>query len=166
MESYLGEIRIFAGNYAPQGWALCDGRLMSIAENEALFALLGTTYGGDGQTTFGLPDLRGRIPIHPSATHVRGSKGGTETVTLTSAQLPMHTHAAQASNSTTGNVTSPTNARWAGGQAYSDGVNQTPVAMNSQAVSTVGGNQAHDNMMPSLTVSFIISLYGVFPPQP
>ncbi|WP_284638160.1 phage tail protein [Paenibacillus silviterrae] len=166
-ESYLGEIRMFAGNFAPQGWALCNGQLMSIAENEALFALLGTTYGGDGQTTFALPDLRGRLPIHPSTDYALGSQGGTETVTLLSNQLPVHTHTANASTAEATDV-SPTNDVWAATikAHYSNGTGQTPAAMNAGAIESIGGGQAHDNMMPTLTISFIISLYGVFPPQP
>ena len=163
-ESYLGEIRMFAGNFAPQGWALCNGQVLSIAENEALFALLGTTYGGDGQTTFGLPDLQGRIPVHPSTAYPRGSKGGVETVTLIADQMPAHTHTANAINAT-GTALSPSNAVWAGGprETYASG---TPAAMNATSISPVGGSQPHNNMMPSTAISFIISLYGVFPPQP
>jgi len=163
-ESYLGEIRMFAGNFAPQGWALCNGQLLSIAENEALFALLGTTYGGDGQNTFGLPDLQGRIPVHPNTAYPLGSKGGTETVTLTAAQMPAHTHTANAVNSPAASL-SPSNAVWAAGprEIYAAG---TPSAMNAASISPVGGSQPHDNMMPSTAISFIISLYGVFPPQP
>lgn len=163
-ESYLGEIRMFAGNFAPQGWALCNGQLLSIAENEALFALLGTTYGGDGQTTFGLPDLQGRVPVHPSPQYARGAKGGTETVTLTANQLPQHTHIANANN-TVATGDTPVNSVW--GKTlfymYASGATQN---MNSQLLSPVGGGQPHANMMPTTTVSFIISLYGVFPPQP
>lgn len=164
-ESYLGEIRMFAGNFSPQGWALCNGQLLSIAENEALFALLGTTYGGDGQTTFALPDLQGRIPIHPSTTYPRGTKGGTETVTLTSAQMPQHTHIPKA-NSIQGNGNSPANSVWSNNSHKNFESPATCINMNSVALSAVGGNQPHDNMMPSTTISFIISLYGVYPPQP
>lgn len=164
-ESYLGEIRMFAGNFAPQGWALCNGQLLSIAENEALFALLGTTYGGDGQTTFAVPDLQGRIPVHPSSTIPRGSKAGTETVTLTTTQMPAHTHTVNAVN-TTGTLPSPSNAVWASGPVDTFATSGTPTAMNVASISAAGGSQPHDNMMPSLTISFIISLYGVFPPQP
>jgi len=165
-ESYLGEIRMFAGNFAPQGWAFCNGQEISIAENEALFALLGTTYGGDGQTTFALPDLQGRIPIHPSSDYPRGSKGGTENVTLTLDNLPAHTHIPLAS-SVVGTIDTPANGVWAAStvKEFSSGADKTPVSMNAQLLSPVGGGQPHDNMMPSTTVSFIISLYGVFPPQ-
>jgi microcystin-dependent protein len=171
-ESYLGEIRMFAGNFAPQGWDLCNGQLLSIAENEALFVLLGTTYGGDGQTTFGLPDLRGRVPIHVGPNYNLGAKGGTETVTLTANQMPTHTHTVQAITDA-GNTSSPSNLLWAGTSGYSnysndkDGTgNPLPrVQMNAATISSVGGNQLHDNMMPTVTISFIISLYGVFPSQ-
>ena len=111
-ESYLGEIRMFAGNFAPQGWALCNGALLSIAENSALFALMGTTYGGDGQTTFALPDLQGRAPMHKSTSYPLGAKGGTETVTLVQNQMPLHTHPANATTSTA-EVTNPANTLWA-----------------------------------------------------
>lgn len=167
-ESYIGEVRMFGGNFAPRGWALCEGQLLPISEYEALFSLLGTTYGGDGQTTFGLPDLRGRIPVHPNNTTIgAGGKGGSETVTLMTSQLPSHTHSVNA-KSTDGDLEAPTNATWAasGLAYYSDGTSGAPVPMNTQAVSSVGGNQSHNNMMPSLTISFIISLYGVYPPRP
>lgn len=166
-ESYLGEIRMFAGNFAPNGWALCNGQLLSIAENEALFALLGTSYGGDGQTTFALPDLQGRVAVHPSTNYPRASKSGTETVTLTLNQLPAHTHVANA-NSAISTSSSPVNSLWGANQisSFSDGAGSTPVQMNAQLLTAVGGNQPHDNMMPSVSISFIISLYGVFPPQP
>ncbi|MCX7571874.1 tail fiber protein [Tumebacillus sp. DT12] len=164
-ESYLGEIRMFAGNFAPQGWALCNGQILSIAENEALFALLGTTYGGDGQTTFALPDLQGRVPVHPSTAYPRASKSGTETVTLTATQMPAHTHTVNTVNATATAI-SPNNAVWASGPRSTFATTGTPTAMNPASISTVGGSQPHDNMMPSLTISFIISLYGVFPPQP
>lgn len=163
-ESYLGEIRMFAGNFAPQGWALCNGQLLSIAENEALFALLGTTYGGDGQTTFALPDLQGRVAIHPNTTYVRGTKGGSETVTLVTNQLPQHTHIANA-NSTTSTGDTPANSIWGATiqQNFGSGATQN---MSAQTIAAVGGNQPHENMMPTTTISFIISLYGIFPPQP
>ncbi|MFF2158148.1 phage tail protein [Paenibacillus chitinolyticus] len=163
-ESYLGEIRIFAGNYAPQGWALCNGQILNISENEALFALLGTTYGGDGRTTFALPDLQGRVPVHPSPSYARASKGGTETVTLTSSQLPQHTHIVNATMNA-GTVDSPVNATWTSAPTniYSNTGTTTP--MSALTVSSAGGNQPHSNMMPTLSVSFIISLYGVYPPQ-
>lgn len=163
-ESYLGEIRMFAGNFAPQGWALCNGQLLNIAEHEALFALLGTTYGGDGQTTFALPDLQGRVPVHPNPQYPRGTKGGSETVTLVLDQLPQHTHLANANNTISDDDT-PVNSVW-GKTLYKMYASGTTQNMNSQSISPVGGNQPHNNMMPTTAISFIISLYGVFPPQP
>ncbi|WP_153979647.1 phage tail protein [Paenibacillus xylanilyticus] len=167
-EAYLGEIRMFAGNFAPRGWALCNGQIVSIAENEALFALLGTTYGGDGQTTFALPDLQGRVAVHPSTTYTRGQKSGNETVTLVSNQLPAHTHSVYTASDTSTITSTPSNATWFNSprKIYYTTDKATTVNMNTASVSTVGGNQAHDNMMPSTVISFIISLEGWFPPQP
>ncbi|MGO4537881.1 phage tail protein [Paenibacillus sp. 2TAB19] len=169
-EPYLGEIRMFAGAYAPVGWALCDGSLIRISDNEALYTLLGTTYGGDGQTTFALPDLRGRVPIHKSNTTPIGLIGGTEQVTLTQTQLPLHTHDVIGS-SNTGEASSPANAVWAASplKTYSDGLAPPPlppinkVPMSGRAIGVAGGNLPHDNMMPSLTITYIIALYGIFP---
>ncbi|MBA9084185.1 microcystin-dependent protein [Fontibacillus solani] len=163
-EAYVGEIRMFAGNYAPQGWALCNGQILSIAENEVLFMLLGTTYGGDGQTTFALPDLQGRIPIHRSTNYALGAKDGTETVTLTTNQLPAHTHLAHTS-SATGDTASPANMIWANTAANTFAASGTTVPMNLSSLSSTGNNMPHDNLMPSTTISFIISLYGIFPQQ-
>jgi Microcystin-dependent protein len=171
MEWYLGEIRLFGGNFAPQGWYFCDGSLLSIAENDALFALIGTTYGGDGINTFALPDLRGRVPIHQGVNpqsgtnYTIGQKAGSETVTLTQAQLPMHTHVPNAS--TTSTQSSPTGAVWGQGtiNEYVNGPASSPVNMSSQTVQAVGGNQPHDNMMPYLPLSFIIAYTGIFPTQ-
>jgi microcystin-dependent protein len=163
-EPYLGEIRMFAGNFAPVNWALCNGQILNISENEALYTLIGTTYGGDGQSTFALPDLRGRIPVHTNASYPLGSKAGSETVTLTTNELPTHTHTAVAS-SLPGTIDSPSNAVWAvsSGLNFSDGIGQTLSDMNPQIISAVGGSQPHDNMMPSLTISFIIALSGIYP---
>lgn len=171
MEPYVGEIRMFAGNFAPQGWAFCNGAIVSIAEYDLLFALLGTTYGGDGQTTFALPDLRGRVPIHMGQNPTSGSvynlgqKAGVETVTLISNQMPAHNHVVQASTAD-GTLTSPSGALWANSalaEFATTGV--TTSAMNASAVTPAGGNQPHDNMMPYQCVNFIIALYGVFPQQ-
>lgn len=173
-ESYIGEIRMFAGNYAPIGWALCDGSMLSIAGNEALYSLLGTTYGGNGQTNFNLPDLRGRIPIHPSQTHPLGQLGGAETATLTSNQLPVHTHSVNAVP-IEADTSSPENMLWAKNKTsdsttdyknYSIEGSQPKVSMNTGVISQVGGGKPHDNLMPSLAISFIISLYGSYPPRP
>lgn len=173
-ESYLGEIRMFAGNYAPKGWALCNGSELNIAGNEALYSLLGTTYGGNGQTNFRLPDLRGRIPIYRSQTHPLGELGGAETVALNSSQVPVHTHSVNAV-SVEADSSSPQNMLWATNKTsdsttdyknYSDEESQTKVSMNASAVSHEGGGQPHDNMMPSLAISFIISLNGIYPTRP
>ncbi|HUA68936.1 MAG TPA: tail fiber protein [Candidatus Saccharimonadales bacterium] len=165
---YVGEIRIFAGNFAPVDWAFCDGSLLAISQNETLFNLIGTTYGGDGQTTFALPNLLGRIPIHQGAgaqgTYVLGQSGGTETVTLVSTQIPTHTHPAQGS-SNSGSSNNPVNNLWANwtGSQYSD--QPTNSQMNAGALAATGSNQPHDNRMPYLAVNFIISLFGVYPSQ-
>lgn len=164
-EPFVGEIRMFGGNFPPSGWAFCQGQLMPISENDTLFNLIGTTYGGDGQETFGLPDLQGRIPIHQGPGFVIGQKGGEEVVTLTTNQIPSHNHVpiCQAANAPT---SGPGNGLWAASpsqQIYSSTAPST--AMNAQAVAGSGGNQPHDNMMPYLVVSFIISLFGVFPSQ-
>lgn len=161
-EAYVGEIRVFAGNFAPYGWALCNGQLLAIAENEALFTLIGTTYGGDGQTNFALPDLQGRAPIHISSTHPLGQKAGTETVTLSAAQMPVHTHIANA-NPNTAESGSPANNVWAKSTMTSFTSNAPDKAMSPNSVQAVGGSQPHENMMPSLAITYIICLYGVYP---
>ncbi|MBD2843602.1 phage tail protein [Paenibacillus sp. IB182496] len=169
-EPYIGEIRLFGGNFAPVGWMFCEGQLLPISQYDALFVLIGTTYGGDGQTTFALPDYRGRIPLgqgtSPSTgtTYAMGQHGGSEDVTLTANQLPSHTHSVNASTSA-GEITSPANAFWSKSplEQYSS---ETPLEqMNPQALSNSGGNQSHPNMMPTLTLSYIISLYGIYPSQ-
>ena len=166
---YVGEIRMFAGNFAPAGWSLCQGQLLAISENEVLFNLIGTTYGGDGQQTFGLPDLRGRAPIHQGPGFVIGQNGGSENVTLTATQLPSHNHLAAASGS--GDVVSPDGAFWStdpGGNtaAYTTPPQGTPPTMASNAIgSSTGEALPHDNMQPFLAVNYIISLFGVFPSQ-
>ncbi len=167
-EPFVGEIRMFAGNFAPQGWAFCDGQLLAINQNDALFSLFGTIYGGDGRTTFGLPDLRGRVPIHagqgPGLSERRlGSKGGAEKVTLTTNQLPSHTHAVKGTNDIA-DAADPTNAV----PAQSTTVDlYAPVAptvdFNPAAVPNVGGSQSHTNVMPFLCVNFIVALFGVYP---
>jgi microcystin-dependent protein len=165
-QPYVGEIRMFAGNFAPAGWMFCEGQLLPISENETLFNLIGTTYGGDGQSTFGLPDLRGRIPVHMSTNnYVLAETGGVEQVTLTANQIPGHRHALMAS---TNNATN-TNAA---GNALATTPNYTPYisaaansAMNAGAITTVGGSQPHSNFQPYLCLDFIISLFGIFPSQ-
>ena len=166
-DQYVGEIRMFSGNFAPQGWYFCDGSTLSINGNEMLYSLIGITYGGDGMTNFKLPDLRGRLPIHCSNQYQLGQMAGTETVTLLESQLPMHTHAAKANNVPADATSStPTGNVW----GYSAAItNYQPVAsnvmMNPQALSSAGGSQPHNNMMPSLAVSFIIAHQGYFPSQ-
>lgn len=160
---YVGEIRMFGGNFAPAGWQFCEGQLLPISENETLFQLIGTTYGGDGQSTFALPDLRGRIPIHQGNSFILAETGGAEEITLTQSQLPTHTHPLLASTDVatlsdpTGNVSAQT--------GTFDQFQTTPGASNMamESVSEVGGNQPHTNMQPYLCVSFIISLFGIFP---
>jgi microcystin-dependent protein len=163
---YVGEIRIFAGNFAPAGWAFCNGVLLPISENEVLFQLIGTTYGGDGQSTFSLPDLQGRVPVHQGNGHVMGERSGTETVTLTVNQIPAHTHTV-AARSGAGNQTSPAGNLWAaaatGAKLYSSLA--PTVNMNPSDIGSSGGSQPHENRMPFLAVSFIISLFGIFPSQ-
>ena len=165
-QPYVGEIRMFAGNFAPVGWMFCEGQLLAISENTTLFQLIGTTYGGDGQSTFQLPDLRGRIPVHQGPGFTIGERAGVESVTLTVQQLPAHTHQAQC-KSTAGELGTPANAVWAASATdqaiYSNAA--TTVNMNSSALPPSGGSQPHDNMAPYLVVSFIISLFGIFPSQ-
>ena len=176
-DPFLGEIRIFAGNFAPRGWQFCDGTLLSIAQDSALYALLGTTYGGDGVTTFGVPDLRGRVPVHQGTgpgltTRVIGQKLGQETVTLTAAELPAHTHAAYAST-TPATLDGPANAV-AGtvnptASQYSFYVNTvgtstaTLAPLAATSVTSAGNSEPHDNLMPTTTLSYIISREGIFP---
>lgn len=165
MDPYVGEVRMFAGNYAPAGWMKCDGQMLSITQFAILYSLIGTTYGGDGQTTFALPDLRGRIPMHLSATHVLGESSGVESVTLTPSQLPSHSHTPQV-DSDLGTTSSPSGINWASSELpnYSTET-QNLVPMNAGAVASQGGGQPHDNVMPSLGVTFIISTYGIYPSQ-
>jgi microcystin-dependent protein len=166
---FVGEIRMFAGNFAPVGWALCNGAILPISENDTLFNLIGTTYGGDGQSTFSLPDLQSRVPIHQGSalgnTFIIGHQAGTETVILTTNQIPAHTHAALAGGSGTSN--SPAGKVWANwtGAQYSDNLAGALGALPPAALSLDGGNQPHDNRMPFLAINFIISLFGVFPTQ-
>jgi len=163
-QPYVGEIRIFAGNFAPAGWQFCEGQLLPISENETLFQLIGTTYGGDGQSTFALPDLRGRIPLHQGNGFILAETGGVETVTLTVSQIPAHGHAWLCS-STPGGSKSP------GGQvpAVAQGdvytTSFTATNMAPSAVGPTGGSQPHNNFQPYLCVNFIISLFGIFPSQ-
>jgi microcystin-dependent protein len=160
---------LFAGNFAPYNYAFCDGSLQSIANNDVLYNLLGTTYGGDGINTFGLPDLRGRAPMHMGTSngqvYVEGQLAGTETVTLTSNQIPTHTHALLASVAD-GTQGSPATTYLAGGGGISRYTSAAPsTAMNAQSINVMGGSQPHDNMQPFVTISFVIALYGIYPSQ-
>lgn len=159
-QPFVGEIRMFAGNFAPVGWMLCEGQLLSISENETLFQLIGTTYGGDGQNTFALPDLRGRLPIHQGNGFILAETGGVEEVTLTVSQIPAHTHALLAT-SQLANSTSPNGRLY----ARSENTLYTEFSGNPAAniIGSVGGSQPHTNFQPYLCVNFIISLFGIFP---
>ncbi|MBL8297024.1 MAG: phage tail protein [Rhodanobacteraceae bacterium] len=162
-QPYVGEIRMFAGNFAPAGWAFCDGSLLPISENEVLFQLIGTTYGGDGQSTFAVPDMRGRIPLHQGNGFILAETGGAEEITLTVQQIPAHTHPALGTLSIATN-TSPINSVVAQSSTF-DGYQTTAgaVQMAASSVGSIGGSQPHNNMQPYLCVSFIISLFGIFP---
>lgn len=166
---YIGEIRIFGGNFAPAGWAFCSGQLMPISENDALFNLIGTTYGGDGQTTFALPDLQSRLPMHMGtgaglSPRTIGEKSGVETVTLTVNQIPQHSHTPLAVSGS-GDQSTPQNGTWAGVTTSIYTSNAPGTAFNPALGTSTGGNQPHENRMPFLAVSFIISLFGNFPSQ-
>lgn len=169
---FLAEIVMFGGNFAPRGWAFCDGQLLAISQNQALFSLLGTTYGGDGRTTFGLPDLRGRVPMHEGtgpglSSRSLGQKGGAEDVTLTVQQMPSHSHTANAVGGTTaGNSNDAISNVWADDLGVSSATYHTGTpngTMNSQAIGNSGGNQSHTNVQPFQCVNFIIAIQGVFP---
>ncbi len=171
-EPFIAEIRIFAGNFAPRGWAFCDGQLLPISQNTALFSLIGTIYGGDGRTTTALPNLQGRAPMHPGrgpglTARQLGQKTGVETVTLNEAQIPSHSHTARAA-SATGNAglgpgTNNSMGRSGGGDAYQSNTSDSLVDLASATLSTTGGGQAHTNVQPFLTLNFIIALVGTFP---
>jgi microcystin-dependent protein len=167
-QPYVGEIKMFAGNFAPAGWMFCQGQLLPISEQETLFALIGTTYGGDGESTFALPDLRGRLPIHMGQgggldNRVLGETGGSEEVTLMTNQIPAHTHSFVAI-SDVGNQTSPVGNLAAQSLNVVPFINDAPSAsFNAGAISPAGGSQAHTNFQPYLCVNFIISLFGIFP---
>jgi microcystin-dependent protein len=164
-EPFVGEIRIFGGNFAPAGWALCQGQVIPISQNETLFNLIGTTYGGDGQQTFALPNLQSRIPMHIGQSFVLGQSGGEEQVTLTTEQMPAHSHAVMAS-SASGTQSSPkgnTLAASATVALYNGNPPSTTLA--APATQNTGGSQPHENMQPFLVLNFIISLFGVYPSQ-
>jgi microcystin-dependent protein len=165
-QPYVGEIRMFAGNFAPAGWMFCEGQLLPISEYETLFNLIGTTYGGDGQSTFALPDLRGRVPLHQGNGFTLAETGGVETVTLTVSQIPAHSHPMLASQNT-GNAANPqTNVLDQMSGAILFYKDQPPTAaMSPSSVGSTGGSQPHNNFQPYLCVDFIISLFGLFPSQ-
>ena len=168
-QPYVGEIRMFGGTFAPNGWLFCEGQVLPISENEVLFQLIGTTYGGDGQETFALPNLSGRVPIHQGQgtagiTRTLGETAGTESVTLTVAQLPAHAHPMAATGTAT--LSSPQGTRYGNTGTNGTYIDQAPNnTLAPEATVSVGGNQPHDNMMPFLCVNFIISLFGIFPSQ-
>jgi microcystin-dependent protein len=171
-DPFVAEIRIFPFNFAPKGWAWCNGQLLPLSQNTALFALLGTTYGGDGKSTFALPDLEGRAPMHPGqgpglSLHDLGESGGTETVTLLQSEIPVHTHVLQAQNQP-GNRTTPVGnsiSRLVGATPYLPPAGAPLAPMAPQALAPAGGDIPHNNMQPYLTCYFCIALQGVFPPR-
>jgi microcystin-dependent protein len=174
VDPYIGEIRMFGGNFAPAGWAFCDGSLLPISENDALFTLLGTTYGGDGQETFGLPNLGGRAPVcagtdpATGTTYAYGEMAGTESVTLTTQQIPVHSHVAFGSvdpaTSNSPQATIPASTSTAAGQ-LPYGTDPPPTSLAHSSIAPAGGSQPHENCQPFLVISFIISVFGVFPTQ-
>ncbi len=169
-EPFVGEVRMFAGNFAPRGWAFCDGQLLAVSQNDALFSLLGTIYGGDGRTTFGLPDMRGRLALHaghgPGLTDRRlGAKGGTETETLTVNQLPSHNHEVSAANSS-GSSSNPTGSLardMAGSNLYVQSLSANRTELSSNALNNIGGSRSHTNVMPYLCIHYIMALVGIYP---
>ena len=162
-QPYVGEIRMFGGNFAPAGWMFCEGQLLPISENETLFNLIGTTYGGDGQETFALPDLRGRLPIHQGNSFILAQTGGTEEVTLTVQQIPLHTHALLGS-AVNGSQPGPAGNLLANSTVVTPYAPETPnQTMATTSITPVGGSQPHTNFQPYLCIDFIISLFGIFP---
>jgi microcystin-dependent protein len=163
---YVGEIRMFAGNFAPVGWAFCQGQSLPISENDVLFTLIGTTYGGDGQNTFNLPNLSSRVPVHMGtgggSSYTIGESAGTESVTLTTSQIPAHSHVPRCI-STTGAQPDPNNGIWSQTASAPYATVAPTINMSPAAINTSGGSQPHDNMVPFLCINFIISLFGVFP---
>ena len=173
-DPFIGEIKMFGGNFPPNGWAICNGQLMPISENDALFVLIGTTYGGDGQETFGLPDLQSRVAVHQGTnpgtgtTYQMGEKAGVEQVTLSIQQIPIHTHPAL--TATTGQVSAAAGAILADAQTTQTGARiyssqASDVQMNANTIALTGGSQPHNNIQPTLAINFVISLFGIFPQQ-
>src|SRR5262245_35452599 len=164
-QPYVGEIRMFAGNFAPAGWMFCSGQLLPISENETLFNLIGTTYGGDGQTTFALPNLQSRVPVHQGSGMALAETGGVEEVTLTVSQIPAHSHPMLGSTDIANTPNPGTNVLARSGQVQMFINGDATAAMNANAIGAVGGSQPHSNMQPYLVINFIISLFGIFPSQ-
>jgi microcystin-dependent protein len=161
-EPYLSELRIFSFSFAPKGWAQCNGQLLPINQNQALFALLGTTYGGDGRTTFALPNLQGRVPMHIGTGLIQGQSGGEQVHTLTTAEMPLHNHMAIASANGP-NVNTPQNNFWASNTGFRPYGNTINGSMNAAALATGGGSQGHSNIAPCLTLNICIAVQGIFP---
>ncbi len=162
-EPFLSEIRMVSFNFAPKGWAMCNGQLMPVNQNQALFSLLGTMYGGDGRATFGLPDLQGRTPIHIGNNHTQGERAGEQGHTLTIAEIPQHSHTLSAINTNAGNVNTPSNANLAASAPAEIYATANLVPMSNTSLGAAGGSQPHNNMQPSLTIGFCIALQGIFP---
>ncbi len=174
MDPFVAEIRIFPFNFAPKGWAFCDGQILPLSQNTALFSLLGTTYGGDGKSNFALPDMQGNAPMHPGqgpglSLHDLGETGGSETVTLLESEIPSHTHAMRAHNLDAADAQNPSPntslAQSAQGFAYQSVINANLTLMAPQTLPPAGGDQPHNNMMPYLTLNFCLALQGVYPPR-
>jgi microcystin-dependent protein len=173
-DPFVAEIRIFPFNFAPRGWAFCDGQILPISQNTALFSLLGTTYGGDGKSNFALPDMQGNAPMHPGqgpglSLHDLGETGGAETVTLLESEMPAHPHAMRAHNGDQADAQNPSQntslAQSANGLAYQNNGSQSLVALNASALTPAGGDQPHNNMQPYLTLNLCVAMQGVFPPR-
>ncbi|PWK13484.1 phage tail protein [Tumebacillus permanentifrigoris] len=162
-EPFLGEIRLFANNFAPRGWAFCAGQILPISTHSALFSLLGTYYGGNGTTTFALPDLRGRVPISTSSSYPLGVAAGVASHTLTSTEIPAHVHVAQGSSTVPSPNVSPSNGVWGDATGQFTQSTAALAQMSQQAISTAGGSQAHPNMQPYLALNYCIALEGIYP---
>ncbi len=162
-EPFLSEVRIFSFQFAPKGWALCNGQLLPINQNQALFSLLGTTFGGDGRVNFALPNLQGRVPIHTSGGHTLGEPGGEQAHTLSGQELPVHRHLVNVTNATADQQYPTTTTFWAGGSSSAGFHQNHNTTMDPGTISPIGGSQAHLNMQPFLTLNFCIALQGIFP---
>jgi microcystin-dependent protein len=164
-EPFLAEIRIMSFGFPPKGWAFCDGQLLPINQNQALFSLMGTTYGGDGRVNFGLPNLQGRVPMHMGSGHTLGERGGEQGHTLSISELPQHVHSAMASNTNGSSIFPASNLLGGSPNQLYHAVDGNLVAMNAATLSAIGGSQAHLNMQPFLTLNFSVALQGIFPSQ-